>query len=331
MTQTKKQSEQHIIDAEGERLFRAQLPSHWILRPYRPDYGLDFTLEIFARSKDRPTATQTYETLGEHIFIQLKSSRTVNVRPLKIYGRSNVEKAREHLDKKKLVGVLDTARILIETSELVTVERMGISVPVLLVLADLEKGKCYFVCLNDYIDKILVPRNRNYAIGGHRTVHLPVINSFEIHSFGHNALRWFGKRAKLYSAYQRFVYQATELNYALKTESFPSLARYFAAKIVNYDFWDDTEMWPILSHYGKAIQHFLTTGQPGIMRINERSISDATDGDYQHSQALIDELRRQEIIDLWRRLSVLPRNYEEVQRERYLPTEVGYLTSFSND
>jgi hypothetical protein len=81
---TKKQSEQHIIDAQGQLLLRSHLPKHWILREYRPDYGIDFSLEIFAEPKEPNRAPRTYETLGEHLFIQLKSVESTKAKPLKI-------------------------------------------------------------------------------------------------------------------------------------------------------------------------------------------------------------------------------------------------------
>lgn len=51
---------------------RSKLPSHWVLREYRPDYGLDYSLEVF-KEADTGGKFPTYETLGEHLFIQLKS------------------------------------------------------------------------------------------------------------------------------------------------------------------------------------------------------------------------------------------------------------------
>jgi hypothetical protein len=72
MGESKQRSEQHLIDADGERLLRRLLPRHWVLREYRPDYGLDFALEIFRQPNGSVARHATYETLGEHIFIQLK-------------------------------------------------------------------------------------------------------------------------------------------------------------------------------------------------------------------------------------------------------------------
>ena len=84
MAKSKQRSEQHLIDAAGEQLLGARLPPHWVLRTYRPDYGLDFSLEVFQESTNSPGEPATYETLGEHLFIQLKSTETVTRGPLKV-------------------------------------------------------------------------------------------------------------------------------------------------------------------------------------------------------------------------------------------------------
>src|SRR5512137_2210645 len=105
---SKQMTEQHIIDAEAQALLRSRLPRHWVLREYRPDYGLDFSLEVFQESKGQNEKYLTYETLGEHIFIQLKSVASSTALPLKIYGRYNVEKEREVLDKNDLVCTMNT-------------------------------------------------------------------------------------------------------------------------------------------------------------------------------------------------------------------------------
>jgi hypothetical protein len=43
----KVRSPQHLIDERGQELFRKSLPGTWVLRDYKPDYGLDFSLETF--------------------------------------------------------------------------------------------------------------------------------------------------------------------------------------------------------------------------------------------------------------------------------------------
>ena len=45
MSNTKKRTDQYLIDQGGQFLLRERLPKTWVLREYRPDYGLDFTVE----------------------------------------------------------------------------------------------------------------------------------------------------------------------------------------------------------------------------------------------------------------------------------------------
>lgn len=319
MSGAKKSSEQHLLDRDGERLLREKLPRHWILREYRPDYGLDFTIETFKTGKAADGKPTTYETLGEHVFVQLKSVAKPASMPLTLYERSNVEKAPEKLNHDKKVADVDTYRFQLETSELVTVERMGIGVPVLLVIADLAKQRCSFVCLNDYIDKILVPRHTDYRVKDSRTIHVPVRN--EIGSeMGQIALRWYAKRAKLLASFQRFTYQFSELQQA-ESGDWRNLANYFARRIALYDFWDDIEMCVPIGYDAAGLKRFLETGQPGFIKRTDVPVQGPEEAD---RQAYFDKI---DVFELWRLLSLLPQTYEDVWREWFLPTALGKMTS----
>src|SRR5689334_7860050 len=264
MTTAKKRSEQHLIDQEGEKLLRSKLPRHWIMREYRPDYGLDFAIEVF-KPRGAPTGrTSAYETLGEHLFVQLKSVAEPVVKPLTLFNRGNVEKGPEHLDQTDKVAEIDTYRFELETSELITVERMGIGVPVLLIIADLKAQRCSFVCLNDYIDKILRPRHGNYNSKKSRRIHVPSRNEIGTGP-GLVALRWYAKRAKLLAAFQRFTYQYAEMEWA-QNGDWRGLANIFANKIFTYDFWDDTEMCGLIPYTAAGLKRFFQTGQPGYFK-----------------------------------------------------------------
>jgi hypothetical protein len=72
---------------------------------------------------------------------------------------------------------------------------MGIGVPVLLMISDLAAQRCSFVCLNDYIDKILVPCHLDYKSKGSRTINVPVYNEIGANR-GLVALRWYAKTAE---------------------------------------------------------------------------------------------------------------------------------------
>jgi hypothetical protein len=291
-----------------------------VLREYPPDYGLDYVLELFSEGKPDEHGRVRYETLGEHVFVQLKTVAEPKIAPLKVFSRGNVEKAKEVLRRDDLVAELETYRFQLETPELVTVERMGIGVPVLLVIADLANDRCSFVCLNDYIDKILIPRHADYRDKASRTIHVTARN--EIGSdVGQIALRWYAKRPKLMAAFQRFTFQFSELGYAFDTDGFDEMARYFLQRILPYDFWDDVEMWIPISWWAAALRKYdadgkieLFTGPDGKPVVR----TDPEEAEY---------FRRQNVLELWRCLSLLPKTYEDVCREWFLPTALGELAS----
>lgn len=325
----KLRTEQHMIDAEGQELLRTRLPKPWVLREYRPDYGLDYAVEAFRQSGLDARGKPQYETLGEHFYIQLKSCRSTTRGQLELFSRGNVEKAPEKLNRTNRVGELETIRFSIETPELVTVQRMGAAVPVLLVIADLDTQSCHFVCLNDYIDKLLIPRHDVYTSKKSRTIHVPVRNELGDTEIGQAALRWYAKRPKLYAAFMKFVYQHVELSYAQYAPEFEERARHFARLIVAYDFWNDLEMCKIVGHYGAAVRRYLETGHPGLMALlPDEDLLRTIGGSTHQLQELEDQFRQDELLLLWHGLSVLPRNYEEVWREWFLPTGLGFLSSY---
>jgi hypothetical protein len=316
MARAKQRSEAHLIDQNGEKLFRSKLPQHWVVREYRPDYGLDFTIEVFKSVENSLAASAGYETLGEHFFVQLKSIAAPKVKQFAIFSRENVEKSHQKLNRADKVADIETYSFSLETSELVTVERMGIAVPVLLVIADLAAQRCSFICLNDYIDKILIPHFGDYRVTQKRTVHIPVHNEIGT-AHGLVGLRWYAKRPKLIAAFQRFTYQYSELQWA-KDGDWRGLAEVFAGKIANYDFWNDTEMWKLIEGGAVGLQNFIKTGQPGYFK--ELKIQEEFD-----EIEMRNHFRKLDVFELWRQLSVLPQIYEDMCREWLLPTALGNL------
>lgn len=327
MPEAKKRSEQHLIDSEGIELLKSLLPRHWVLREYRPDYGLDFAIEIF---DEKLAGKDTHETLGEHIFIQLKSTKACLIESLKIYQRGNVEKGVEQLQMDGDFEEIDTVRIGLDDAELQTIERMGAGVPVLLVVADIVNRTCFFVCLNDYIDKMLVPLKKEYSDAGTKRIHIPFSNRIGT-DIGTVALRWYGKRSKLYAAFQRIRFQEMELKYTEDIVERKKLALVFAQRLLRYDFWGATEMCPIFGEYAKALRSLTEKGEPGLLSINMDAIRHALEGDEDRIQDFVATEKSGEIVVLWEKLSLLGRNYEDVWREWFLPSWLGLATSYPAD
>ena len=75
----KARTTQHILENVSQAIFRGLLPQPWVIHEYKPDYGLDYAVEVF---DEIPSVSrghfQLYETLGEMFFVQLKAIRHVN-------------------------------------------------------------------------------------------------------------------------------------------------------------------------------------------------------------------------------------------------------------
>jgi hypothetical protein len=142
---------------------------------------------------------------------------------------------------------------------------------------------------------------------------------------GHAVLRWYAKRAKLCGGFQKFVYQNAEITYPLDSPDLVTRARHFAEILMRYDFRRDTGMWGAVAYYGSVVQRFLDTGSPGLM---QRVDSYVADEDVEWVEEMRGQLATQDIEQLWRGLAVLPRNYEELCPEWFLPTALALVSSY---
>ncbi len=118
------------------------------------------------------------------------------------------------------------------------------------------------------------------------------------------------------------VFQSVELNRSVGSAEFQSLAEHFAAQLLRYDFWDDVEMWRQLGSLAGELRDFDAAGFAGFAAKRQQT----------GAQTPLDPLRSRHLAELeldglWRRLAVLPRLYEEVSREWFLPTPLGLLAS----
>ena len=134
---------------------------------------------------------------------------------------------------------------------------------------------------------------------------------------GKTALRWYAKRSKLFSAFQRFTYQYSEMRWA-KDGDWRSLAEHFSRKIDHYDFWDDVEMCLIIGYYREGLRRFIASGQPHLIESSIPLLDAKT-----FEGEMDDAMKKIDVFRLWEGLSILPKNYEDVWREWFLPTDLG--------
>jgi hypothetical protein len=207
----KRQHVNHITGKQGVDLVKQRLPTHWVVRELNPDYGLDIHIEVFDLL---PDGSGSADTLGEHFYAQVKGVHGTKRLTKPVRHRGNVAKA----DPDPTVGELVDIEVIafsLEVNELLTVEAMGAAVPALLCVADLDSGTVHYVCLNDYIAKVLLPADPDYTDGETVTIHLPGWNVLDPSDISFAYLWLLARRGKYYAAFNQFVYQHVEMGQAV--------------------------------------------------------------------------------------------------------------------
>ncbi|WP_425447907.1 DUF4365 domain-containing protein [Dethiothermospora halolimnae] len=254
---SKRKSKSHIIEEESLQIINNILPKYWTKRKYMPDYGIDLEIEIF--EKTEIDGKEYYDTFGEHIFVQVKGTESIDIGKYKVYKRSNVEKYK--IGKKEVYKEIDVVKYPIETTELYTVERMSNSVPVLLFIVDIINNNIYYICLNDYIDKVLIPGDPNFYDKNKKTIYIPLENKIKINEQDFFALKFYAKRPKLYSFFNKVNYQNEEVNY-LSEDELIQIYPHFLEILMRYDIWSIRGIWPMLNLYYKYLNNLKNTGNP---------------------------------------------------------------------
>jgi hypothetical protein len=312
MQRRKRRSFTHIMEEQSLAVIRDVLPPEWVMHEYKPDYGIDFIVEVFSFLDDE----QKYaETLGELFFVQAKSVQTTTTSTVKAYPRVNVEKTSGVQESQEEYIEIDIIKYEIETAELATIQSMGAATPVLLFLVALDTKRVFFVCLNDLIDKVIIPLDPMYAQCTSKTIYIPVKNEV-LNTRAHlGALRFYARRSKMFAAFAKFGYQENELSYLeiedMDDATFQSMIVRFIQSALHQDIWHTIE-WGVVKD---LLSHLQT-----IQAVLTEWIADETTND------LPTLLFNAKIC--WQRLANLSQMYEEICREWFLPTFLSRLLSY---
>lgn len=322
MAAGKKRLEAHIKGDEGVRILKKHLPKEWVVREYVPDYGIDLSVELFEKFEGG------YITKGEHLFFQVKATDKPDKSHILIPARDNVEIEYRIMDGESVET--DVIKFVLDTDLLATVEAMGSAVPVILAVADVNTEDTYFLCLNDYIEKVLVPEDADYTNKGSKTIYIPMSNKLNSEN-GIRVLEWYAKRAKLYALFNKLHYQAHELEYCRQHEIEARL-RHFLKIITRSDAWSACEYFGLMELAKKQVDSFL---QRGITKDAEQVISKAAKSgidvddevwEMGHFPEPMSFRKAQEISSLrmlWSRLANLGNAFEAYSKEHFLPTYLG--------
>lgn len=314
----KQRSLNQIKEDISIRLLREKLPQEWVIHSYGSDYGIDCVVELFDFFDEQK---QTVETLGENFFVQLKASDCIKYINRRVYPRRNVAKGTLIQDKKDEYIDIPVASFKLNMSDIKTVQAIGPAIPILLILVDTESEKIYFVCLNDYIDKVIIPEDSKYIEKKSKTIYIPVQNEIINIKDYLAPLRAYGKRSKMYGAFNLFNYQLKEIHRLQEQANFMpdepfttgvNMIETFVEIILNQDIWDSHEFWKPIGWSFEDLIDLRAKIKNGIK-----------EEDYQNFL-----LYRSE--QIWSKLSNLANMYEELVREWFMPTYFAQITSYTD-
>lgn len=309
----KKRVEAHVIGEKAVSILKEIALDNWVIREYNnPDYGIDLSVELF---------DENYITKGEHILFQVKGTKRLDRITRKVFSRKNVEKSYEEYIETEVI------RYVIDVDLLATVERMEGVIPVLLSVVDINEKEAYFICLNDYIEKVLVPENPNFYSQEKVTVYIPIENKINT-DIGKKITEWYRKRAKLYAFFNKVNYQLKELEYHTNLD-YVELTNHFLKILSRLDIWSEIENLPIFQILKKEIEYYL---EKKITRNGEKILEKALKNDEDIESPIYEAtycigevsykeaILTQELHSLWEQLSLIGDIFEENYKEMYLPT-----------
>lgn len=233
----------HMIDARAIQFLQNIFPVEWVARTIQPDYGIDLDLELFDYENDQCV------TLGEHVFLQVKGTTNPTYSQCHLFG--NAREAAAFGDPNTKIDVINYS---LEVPMLNLVERMGSSLPVLLVVVDLKSTNAYYICLNDYIRHVLPHQAPDYRTQGHVTIHIPKENILS-----EDDLRWYGKRVKVCSLMQEILAAKDDSCYARGVDLVESM-RSLVNRIQSNDAWNARSHWGFMLVLYRKLQELITNG-----------------------------------------------------------------------
>lgn len=312
----KKRVESHIKGEQGVKLLKECFPKEWVAREYTLDYGIDMSVELF------DDYVKGGATKGEHIFFQVKTTESL------MYDDYVFRQSGIHNKKMEVV------KFVIDTDLLSTVERMSPAVPVILAVIELKTKNIYFLCLNDYIDKVLFLNDPEWLKKKTKTLYIPVKNKLNS-TFGINVIEWYAKRPKLYALINKINCQVKSLQYCDHQELNERIIRYIE-DLYRLDVWDNTECFGYMDTIKPKLDYFMKHGiTKDAKRIIEELVESGKNIDepiYEssHCVGLVSLRETHEvwgIHELWNELAMLGELLETLAREAYLPTELNQIFS----
>lgn len=323
----KERSDTHLSEDVSESIVKRLLPQEWVIRKLHPDYGVDVSIEVFERISTK------IPTMGEFIFVQLKSTSNLQEATLKIRQRGNVEKAPDE-EQGPYVFELDVIKFVVDIDTIDNARLMGPSTPLMLFVVDVLSQEVYYVCLTDYYDKVLEPRGFDLSTQASATIHIPKSNRLSL-TQSLEVMRFFACRAKLYGMFNLCQFQFRESRYIVEDladqekvselEQNIRIIDRFARRLRAMPIWDRPTIWQLVRDYKNRLDHIINeidSGAEGKIRQGIREFVAGTDDGL---SPLVNFVRLCGMS--WEQFSAIGQTFEDIVREWFLPTYMGQLGS----
>ncbi|MFG6402494.1 DUF4365 domain-containing protein [Microbacterium sp. P04] len=191
----KLQDQNQLKGRWGELLAAFAFPAHWVVRPLPQDYGIDLQVEVFQPDLSDESGRR-FRSTGGHFACQVKTTDAVSKGP-------------------------NTVSFSAKTADLRLSELMGAASPLILLHVERPTRTIRYLCLTDYVEKILNVDQPGWRDQETITVYLPARNEIRLDDGARLDAHWqyftgLALRAKLYAAANQFRYVAQRLQQAVE-------------------------------------------------------------------------------------------------------------------
>ena len=198
-------------------------------------------------------------------------------------------------------------------------------------VVDISQKDAYFVCLNDYIEKIIVPENPDYMSQHSVTIYIPTSN--KINDRGIKVIEWYAKRAKLYALFNKINYQKRELRYC-SLEELEGQTQHFLKILLRSDAWSAADYFGAMRIAKKEvdyyIEHGITCESSHVIEAYE-NMGEDVDSEIWENPFCADlvSFRTAQKIEglyrLWDKMALMCDVFEDMTKEAFLPTQLGTI------
>lgn len=155
----------HVNEDKSEDILKKYIPTEWIMRKIPKDYGIDYEIEI----------VENQEVTGKRIWIQLKSTKNIDIKTQNITGTEEVQSIK-YITYQTPVNLLEYS--------------LSCDFPLILGIVNLTDEMIYWIPLQEEITMNLENKNPTWREQDTVVIHIPYHNNLKDDP-ELNGLKWY--------------------------------------------------------------------------------------------------------------------------------------------